>query len=701
MATILNKLFEPRTSRSSLDPRFRQCIHEWKERGDSLTEGSDLGPSEPQRTGFIAHCDGERGVRALEEAGAEIHFCLERFTTVVTGEIALDALEQLDGHEALLRIEAPRTMVPELDVSCAEVGAVELRQAEPALRGSGVVVGIVDSGIDFTHPDFCNADGSSRILYFWDQGAGPRHGRVPYGREYARGELDAALQASDPVAALGHADEDGHGTHVACIAAGNGSADEGRFCGIAPDADLIVVCTDNENGVTLGRSDRVLSAFAYIRDRAGEKPVSINISLGMNGGGHSGETLLESGLDNLVRSPGVVVVKSAGNEQLWNVHAGGEIRASEEVRLGLDVRTNDIQNDVVELWYDSEDRLEIAIQPPQGSRSELFSQAAPAHHFRTAAGNRVDIYFEPDKDGTGDTCVTLIFSRGKAAFIQPGTWTLVIKGARVRKGRYDAWIERTQRNAPGEQMRFSDNSADLTRTISIPGCARRLITVGAYVTKPVEGTGAVMGKLASFSSRGPTRYGFIKPELVAPGQVVVAARSSMIKNGPAGAYHALPGTSMAAPHVAGAAALILSVRPELTCEQVKQILTHAARKDGEAHGAPNNAWGYGKLDVRTAVDFARKARFPRVHGVSVEGTIVRWETDLPTTGTVCSQRSRVHLQLGKDVLSHPMLAPSTSHQVDLTGFESGTYFFEVIAYSLENLSSVDDNDGRFHEVTIP
>jgi subtilisin family serine protease len=502
-----------------------------------------------------------------------------------------------------------------------------------------------------------------------------------------------------------HGDPGAHGTHVSGIAAGNGHASWGWFTGIAPDADLIVVASSSELGTTLGRSVRVFEAFTSIVTWAGTmgRPVVINQSQGMNGGGHSGETVLETGLDNLARQPGVVIVKSAGNEQELRIHAGGHIAQGQTIALELSVENNNILDDILELWYDGEDQISLALQPP-GSQPLPFVTPGADGQFETLAGNSVSVDFDLDMDSTGDTLATIILTRGEAAFIQPGIWKLLLRADAINVGRFDAWIERTVRNQPpfSEQTRFTEASADHTRTISVPGTARRIITVGSYITRPRVGAPSSVGNISSFSGRGPTRYGIQKPEIVAPGEGIVAARASQSFAEPFSSwwYTVMGGTSMAAPHVTAAAALILSVRRDLTCEQVKQILMQTARRDGFAVSAPDNTWGAGKLDILAAVARALTAVFPRISDVSVSAGQLRWQTDLPTTSAVRFHTHQRRLQLGKNPASQTDLVLRTDHTMALRGLSPNTYYCEILAYTQDNLLTTDDNRGLFHVMVI-
>ena len=694
-------------ARREIDPRLRQALRASARGPRGLEVASPAGfgaaASLVERVEVLVRCTGDDAETQLRDAGVDLWSFLEGANPVASGTVPLHALPTVAELPCVQQIEASRPMQDELDRSLEESRVDRLHEAAPALRGEGVVVGIVDSGIDFTHPAFRRADGSSRILHLWDQGAVPDGGgSVPFGREFDRQLIDEALQlerdGGDPFSLVPHRDSGGHGTHVAGIAAGSATGSD-ALVGVAPDADLIVVVPAIEGGQSLTRSVRVFEGFRYVLDRAAGRPVSINQSQGMNGGGHSGETVLETGLDTLARRPGVVIVKSAGNEQQQRIHAGGQIDAGETVVLKLEVAGNNRFSDFIELWHDGADSFALAVEPP-GSDPLPFIESGGFGDQGTSAGNRVEIESDLDADDTGDTRTTLILSRDSAAFIQPGTWRLHLRGDIVVDGRYDLWIERTARSGPfaGEQTRFRSRSNDPTRTISTPGTARRIVTVGSYVSRS-DVSSALLGRISMFSSRGPTRYGLRKPELVAPGELIEAARSS--ESAGTGLHILKRGTSMAAPHVAGVAALILEVRPELTCEQVKQVLMATTRRNGAAGSAPDDTWGSGRLDAEAAIELARRIQFPEIQAVRIEGTTVVVETEEPATAAVRFSTHQRRMQLGRASGSRVSLALATEHTLELDDLAPGLYFFEVLVFDEENFWSEDDLDGNLHTMLVP
>ena len=703
-----------------IDPRLRFLKEQTSTERAEFAESMRLGPIETVRR--VARIDvllqvhkarGTKAPRSVEkklgDLGVTVRSIVDGPTIVVSGSVSIDQLDDLLAEDWLDIIEAPKQLFPELDLSGADVGVRPLHTVVPTVRGTNVLVGVIDGGIDFRHDDFRLPDGTSRIRFLWDQSAASvAGGRVPFGREYTKADLDASLRTNPAPIPVNHTDPGGHGTHVAGIAAGNGRTSNGQFMGMAPDAELVIVALRSDAG-TLGESASAVAACQYVVDRAREvgRPVAINMSLGNNGGGHCGEMPLETAMDNLARQPGVVLVKSAGNEQTWRIHASGTVTQGGAARRQFESSGNNSQQDVFEVWFDGRDRIGIAVQPPGAAVPTANDFVLPTgmNTFQTPADNRVRIDAQNvDSGGTGDVRAMVFIMRGAAPRIQPGRWSLHFLGNQIgADGRFHVWIERVARGGGGaEQTRFTPADNDPTCTISIPGTARRIITVGSYATR-FDGDVAV-GELSRFSSRGPSRYGLRKPELSAPGETIASALSAASGGQPfAQGYTLMPGTSMAAPHVTGAAALVLEINPQFTCEQIKQLLVRAARRDGAAAGAPDDSWGSGRLTVQRAVELARTVRFPLVQNAQVNGTQLSWTTDIPTTGAVRFNPQRKRMALGQAVGSRASLTLGLQHAIDLQGLPPTTYHCEIVAFTPgpEEWQTLEDNQGQHFVVTVP
>ncbi|MEV5239756.1 S8 family peptidase [Streptomyces cinnamoneus] len=542
------------------------------------------------------HGDDDLGEQ-FQAAGLTV---LARAGDVVGGEIELGRLAQLDQLEAVDYVEASRPTRPELDASLPETKVDAVHAGPPPFRGAGVIVGVIDSGVDWRHACFRDPTGKTRILRIWDQNLTPKAGESSpasfgHGVEYQRSAIDAALLSPNPLGVVRHMDDGvGHGTHVAGIAAGDGSsAGNGEpaftFVGVAPEAELVVVA----NQVTteaMGDSMSTLEAVGYVFEVAETlgRPAVINISQGDNLGPHDGSSLLERGIDNLLNAPGRALVKSAGNAANAGVHATGQVTEGADDVVKFVVPADDTTPDTLDIWYPGADRLSLRITPPGGTAS---AEVAPGTttELDLPGGNKAFVDSVVHHSENGDNRIFVQLTRGSQTAIRPGTWNLTLTGRTVAgSGRWHAWMERGS-TVP----QFIGAHRDDAVTISVPGTSRKVITAASYITK-----GPGVGSLSTFSSRGPTRDGRGAPTLAAPGQVITSALVGAA--GPS-QYQPMSGTSMAAPHLTGMCALMLQKRPTLTQAQLAAFLAGTARLDTFTGGTAGNDWGAGKVDGAAAV----------------------------------------------------------------------------------------------------
>jgi subtilisin family serine protease len=542
--------------------------------------------------------------KALEQAGLRIRSIAgdpAATSAVATGVIALDKIERLAELPKVARVESTREMRSELDRSLPETQADLVHVGPPGRRGAGTIVGIVDSGVDFTHDNFRKPDGTSRILLLWDQGLTPQGGeRSPvgfgFGVEYSKAAIDAALKTADPFAAILHRDVPPmHGTHVTGIAAGDGSArgNEGQaaftFVGVAPEADIIVVANRSGGSEGIGTSSNTLDAVNYIFQRAGtmSKPVVVNMSLGDNLGPHDGTSLLERGLDNLLGAAGRAFVKSAGNAGAAQIHASGNVATNTTVEVAFQSPPDNDTPDQIDVWYTGADQFKVSVVDPDNKATGVVGGGV-AQSFQLQGGNTVRIDHRDRDSQNNDRRIFITITAGALGVVKEGRWRIRLVGVNCPQGgRFDAWIQR------GDVISmFLPPHVNSALTISTPGTAKKIITAASYVTL---GTG--VGSLSSFSSRGPTRDGRAAPTIAAPGQAIISANG----HGPQ-PYQPMSGTSMATPHVTGAIALMLQKNKMLTQDQIKTFLASTARRDAQTGPVPNTAWGAGKMDVKGAVD---------------------------------------------------------------------------------------------------
>jgi subtilisin family serine protease len=667
----------------------------------------DAGPWSPSRlaanpmaaleatpTGIVVHTLvrlGPGGERVLRAAGASIG---TRAGDIVTARIPLASLSGLAAKPQLRYMEAamplalsgpppvspppvlpPQPMLPSLpgppgpigsaswltasdatgmpnDVTRSEIHVNELRRRVGdhwvGLAGQGVIVGIVDSGLDLKHADFLDPSGKTRVVAAWDQTA--NNDNPPgviggndwtYGHVCTSDDIDAERCPLDDVF--------GHGTHVTGTAAGDGSATGNgqpayRFAGVAPEAGLIVV----KSGDASFTSDRVLDGVAYIFAMAQKlgRPAVVNLSLSSQEGPHDGTTLFEQALDNL-SGGGRIVVAAAGNEgandnetpkfPIGPQHAMGVADGPADTLLVPSYTPRPgAQNDAVqlELWYDGADSLAVTVVTPSGIQiSAACGDTAVLDTPDGAVG--IDNASEGRDPNNGDR--SALIGLGDLTATAPpavGRWLVRVHAdglAPGSTGAYHLWL--TFPGLPVGQQGLQFLGGSNAYVVSVPASADRVIGVAAYAARhdwtTLGGQRASflyqepLGDIAFFSSPGPRRDGVLKPDLAAPGKVVISAlarhatiwqpqeRRSLIE---ADSVHAgLFGTSMAAPAVTGTVALLLQLQPDLTPEAVRELLVRSARQDqftahpytGQPDAVPNAQWGYGKLDAAAAAQRLR------------------------------------------------------------------------------------------------
>jgi subtilisin family serine protease len=524
-----------------------------------------------------------------------------RFGAVVTGRLPLGRIIDVRRHPHVASLKASVTHAADLDRSVPAIRALPALLARPgagAPAGRGVIVAVIDWGCDFAHVNLRDARGRTRLLAIWDQrpGASRRSPRpYGYGRVIERAEIDAALDRPDPYQALGYdprdADGDGdgtHGTHVMDIAAGSGPTP-----GVAPGADLLFVHLrgdDTHPRGNLGDSARLLEAVRWVFDRAGDTPVVINMSLGRTGGPCDGTTLCEQALDAaLVEAPGRAIVMSTGNYFGANVHSNGRLRAGERALLPFSFPGRSSRATELEVWYSGRDVLAAELIDPRGQalvRVQLGGQAIVSRGSAVLA----TVYHRRADPNNGDHHINVFLEPGAPA----GRWCLGLHALAVERGVYDARIER---DLGSTQARFDPAVASPWGTTNTICNGHKTIAVGAYDAH-------VAGQpMARFSSSGPTRDGRRKPELIAPGVAIRAARSVGKDDVVSDALVVKSGTSMAAPHVTGTVALMFeaALPRRLAIDETRALLLGAARPVAAGAAEELVRVGAGRVDSAAAV----------------------------------------------------------------------------------------------------
>lgn len=500
---------------------------------------------------------------------------------------------------------------------------------EFSATGRGVIIAILDRGIDYTHPDFRNADGTTRIAAIFDltDDTGAQASSNPYrvGTLYSRAQINAALTSG---ALLSTRDAVGHGTTTAGLAAGNGARANGLYRGIAPEATLLIVKVTSDGvpahdgepaEAAFYQEDRIHTAIDYVRAKAAElqMPCVMLLNLGSQGGPTDGTSRLARKIDSVVGPgiPGLVFVTGPGDEGGQPNRAAGTLAVGETKRI--EIQKGVTGNLRFDLWYADTDRFDVQVTTPLGTSPIYPSPPTNAGLGQTGIAGQFGLFHygsERDRYDAANAEREVVVD-----LVGPvGTYTVSITATAVTNGRFDATL------APS----FSTNATRDNRFLNFvaPGSiwdgatALYNIAPNSYVLRDqwididnviqrFTGEG-LPGEIWRGSSIGPTFDGRRGVDLSAPGDRTVttyAPRSywatlrGNVLQGSAGYYGIAGAVSAAAPITTGAIALMLQMNPALDAPAVKRILQETCRSDAFTGATPNTTWGYGKLDVFAAV----------------------------------------------------------------------------------------------------
>ncbi|MDF2587065.1 MAG: hypothetical protein K0S41_906 [Anaerocolumna sp.] len=476
-------------------------------------------------------------------------------------------------------------------------------QQNVELKGQGVLVGFVDTGIDYTHPAFLNTDNSTRIYSIWDQSLNSDN-KYPenyfYGTEFTREQINQAINSEDPFHIVPSIDEIGHGTMLAGITAGS-NIPEQDFTGIVPEAEFVIVKLKRAKPYLLNfysirpdaiafQENDIMMGVKYLLEVSArlQRPIAICIGVGSSNGDHSGRSMMSSYLSYISDRTGTTVVIAAGNEGNRGHHYYGEVLPSEEY-------------DIVELTVGNNESgftMELLGIPPSQLWVNMF---APTGEFVA----RIPPNLNKTRQLFYSNTIIWVDSRGMEALSNdqiillrfrnpiPGNWRFVVYGQSDIIARYHIWLPITGFITDGTVFIEPNNYT----TVTSPGNANRPIVVTAY--------DHINNQLYINASRGYTILNDPVPDIAAPGVNILCPI-------PNNSYTRGTGTSLAAAHTTGVAAMLLEwgiVENNLTIMnglQVKKILIEGATRSPELT-YPNPDWGYGKLNISATYDILKEA----------------------------------------------------------------------------------------------
>lgn len=528
----------------------------------------------------------------VRELGVTVKELTGGYAVLNVPEFLVDTVSDL---EEIIFVEKPKSLefsvIQGKRISCVNEVQIpgSLIGGANGLFGEGVIIGVADSGIDYTNQAFRNADGTTRILKLWDQVTDT---------VFDEAQINEALLSDNPYAIVNSRDISGHGTHVAGIAAGNYAENKTQNLGIATKSKLIIVKMAEPAENSFPKTTQLMEAVDFIVKQANEygMPFVVNISFGNTYGSHDGTSLLSTYFDSVIDANRMVMAIGSGNEGDSAGHAGGYINVSRgnvsdrslDERKDIELQVSEYQGTFgIQLWKNYVDEWGIQITAPSGDSTPIINKDGYIFTYELDGTTMKLLYGTPKPYSKYQEVYISLIPQNR--YVKSGIWNISIIPERTVNGRYDLWLPTS--GSINENTRFL--TPDPFITLTVPAGTRKAITVGAY-----NGNN---DSIASFSGRGFTREdNQIKPDIVAPGVNIVSASNT-------GGTTIRSGTSMATPFVSGSAALMMEwgiVRGNdafLYGEKVKAYMIRGARHLAGINEYPSELAGWGALCLRDSL----------------------------------------------------------------------------------------------------
>ncbi len=504
---------------------------------------------------------------------------------------------RLSDYPQIDYIEKPKSLILEqmegIGASCVN----RVRLPDYDLTGRGTLVACLDSGVDFYHRDFRNADGTTRIVAMWDQTVpgNPPEG-FSTGSEYGRAQINEALAAEGDVnrrrELVPEFDGTGHGTAVLGIMAGNGLSSPERIVGVAPEAEIIVVKLGNPDNRGFPRTTQLMRALDYalrVAEREG-KPLAVNISYGNNYGGHNGDSILERYIDTIAGLYRLSIVTGTGNDGTTSRHTAGQLMMGSREMVEIYV-ADYMQSFNLQIWKHYLDEFDVYIESPARRKIGPVTPYARVQNY-VLPDDVVAVYYSEPTPYNPEQEIYISWI-GRENYVTPGIWRIYLEPKQIVAGSYNMWLP----VAGSTSSEVSFVRPVIFNTLVVPSTARYVLSVAAY--------NSANDTFASFSGRGPEREAGLprtaaKPDLAAPGVDINTCKAG-------GGYTEVSGTSFAAPFVTGAAALLMQYGivdgkdPYLYGEKIRASLIRGARRLPFQASQPCPLVGWGALCVSASI----------------------------------------------------------------------------------------------------
>jgi subtilisin family serine protease len=561
----------------------------------------------------------------LRALGVQINTVL---TSIITARVPVNQIEAVAALPNVERIEIAAKAYRTLNAARASANVNHVQNGiqlpeETPFMGKDVIVGVIDGGFEYGHINFYDSTGTNlRVKRVWNQMAsGTRPAGYTYGAEYATTANILAARYDDP--------SDTHATHVTGIAAG--AYNKLNYWGVAPEADIVMVAMNYYDNSAEHVS--LIDGINYIYNYATSvnKPAVVNMSLGLHMGPHDGTSLFDIACDDM-QGAGRLLVGAAGNEGDDTLHVSKTFAATDTLKTF--VRSHGGMSYVdVNVWGEAGKNMKVQMVIFNTSQRKVlyatdFVDASQSNdrqfNLSSSSGASGRVYISTEQYSSNNR---------PSAYIQTdynfrvnngnvmGIRVISDEGATVHAWTFDNVSYFTNNGLPDS---YGWQDGDLDYSVGeIGGTGNKIISVGAYTSKNqyrprgssvYYPTGETVNNIASFSSNGPTVDGRLKPDIAAPGTLLISSFNSMaVKSQNSDFYSSITnlqtiggkdyyfgvmeGTSMSSPFVAGVLALWLQANPQLTPDDIRMIFSETAKSDTYTGTAPNNTWGYGKIDA--------------------------------------------------------------------------------------------------------